>query len=310
MKKVIKSPHFKRTMALAAALVILLALLILYTRPLLAPEIKVNLAADKANIDEEQNTFDLESSTSQIGEGVRASSFLVFDETNSQVLASKNPKSPVAIASITKLMTAYVVQKHGDLNDNWAIDQNSTHTVRPLLGLTIGDQVKVVHLVNAMLIGSANDAASALGAYLANTTGKPAIELMNGEAKALGMNSTHYENPIGFDSEQNYSNAEDLLILLRNIKDNKLFTDLERKQSYAFTSNTGKNYAISATNTLISGDPELHAIKTGFTDQAGGAMITAVERGDKRYIIIVLGSPNREEDTKRIKTNIFKTITE
>jgi len=163
-------------------------------------------------------------------------------------------------------------------------------------------------LFNSMLIGSANDAAQALGAYLTNAHSQPMISIMNETAQELGMDSTHYAGPIGFDSDQNYSTASDLKLLVEQVRSLPLLSALDRKESYSFVSETGHAYSIRATNTLLAGDPEIHAIKTGFTDEAKGAMITAVYHDNKKFVIIVLGSTQREQDTKLLKSQVIAAL--
>lgn len=301
---------FKRTIILILSLILICGAIFLFTRPMLAPGFDSQTLGigDGSGSDNSDNTFSGSDEIGDIGKDVKADSFLIFNEESGEVIAAKNPKTVLAIASITKLMTAYVVQKYGSLEDVWAIGPDSTNEIRPVLGLKIGDRVKIQDLVNSMLIGSANDAASALGEYITDTKDKSVVEIMNDEAKKLGMHSTHYENPIGFDSEQNYSSAEDLKLLLDTIRTISLFTDVDRKQSYAFTSENGENYSVKATNTLIADDPEIHAIKTGFTDEAGGAMINAIYHQNIKFVIIVLGSSDREGDTKLLKQQVIKKL--
>lgn len=302
--------QLRKTGLLLGALIILSVAIFAFTQPMLAPGFDIrNFSSSSTEPSIDNNVFSLNSPHENDLQQIQATSFLVFEELSGKVLASKNPQTPVAIASITKLMTAYVVQKHGDLEAIWAIDSLSTHDIRPILGLNEGDRVKIKDLVNAILIGSTNDAASALGQYITTTQNIPIAELMNREAKNLGMESTHYENPIGFDSEQNYSTAADLQLLLLTIRPLPLFSSIDRKQSYSFTSEGGTLYSAKATNTLLSQDPEIHAIKTGYTDEAGGAMITAIYHGDIKFIIIVLGSPNREQDTLLLKEAMIKSLT-
>ncbi len=312
MKRVVKSKHFQRGALFLVSLLILVGVIFVFTRPLLAPESGDNSLKNASNLNAELENSTFQTNNDEllpqgIGEGVQANSFLVYDELTGTTLAAHNPNAPVAIASLTKLMTAYTVQKYGQLDDEWVIASTSKIGVRPVLGLETGDKVVVKDLVDAMLVGSANDAASSLGEYLQSATKQPAIKTMNQEAKQLGMTSTNYENPIGFDSEQNYSTAADLKKLLVVIRPIKLFTDIDRKQSYSFTSELGKTYSVKATNTLLAGDEEIHAVKTGYTNEAQGAMITAIVHNDKRFIIIVLNSPDREGDTKLLKSQVLKT---
>lgn len=302
----------KRGGLLFIALLALLAGVFLFTRPMLAPgdeseEVMRRLDPSSRNVGETYNT---DATNNGVGENVKASSFLIFDETTGQVIAERKPDTPVAIASLTKLMTALVTEKYGKLNDVWEINATSQIRINPVLGLKLGDRVMISDLIDSMLIGSANDAAATLGAYVTATSGTEVTQLMNKEAKNLGMDSTHYENPIGFDSEQNYSTANDLKKLLDKIRTNPLFSSIDRKLSYSFTSETGQTYSIKATNTLLAKDPEIHAIKTGFTDEAGGAMITAIHTDKQKFVIIVLGSENREQDTLLLKSQVLNTATQ
>lgn len=301
---------FKRSILLILVLIALCAGIFLFTRPLLAPGFNTGNFADTNSVDETiaDNTFSIGPEFDEVGQGVRANSFLIYNEETGETIVSKNPETALAIASLTKLMTAYVVQKYGNLDDSWAIDNQSTNDIRPILGLAVGDKVKVRDLFNSMLIGSANDAAQALGQYMTQTKDQSVVETMNSEARSLGMNSTHYENPIGWDSEQNYSTAEDLKLLLDEIQPISLFTDIDREQSYSFISELGNSYSVKSTNKLLATDPEIHAIKTGFTDEAGGAMITAVYHKNLKFVIIVLGSTNREADTQLLKEQVIRKI--
>ncbi len=298
-----------RTITMIVTLIGFALIVLIFTRPLLAPDSGSDAVLKHDDAGSDESVFNTIEGSGPIGEGVQADSFLIFDESTGTVIASRKPDTPVAIASLTKLMTAYTVQKHGNLDDSWAITSENIIDIRPLLGLRVGDKVLVRDLVSGMLVGSANDAAAALGSYITQTTGIPAHEVMNAEAKLLGMHSTHFENPIGFDSEQNYSNANDLMLLVQKIRNIELFTSIDRNQSYSFTSAAGQKYFIKATNTLLQAEPDLHAIKTGFTDEAGGAMITAVRKEGRGFVMIVLSSPDREADTLRLKEQVLGTIT-
>lgn len=294
---------------LLVALLGLLGIVFVFSEPTHAPSLDLDKQMDSSEVkNPTENTFITLSESTKIGEGVIADSFLIYDENSGAVIATKNPDTAVAIASITKLMTAYVIQKYGSLEDTWAINNASTNNINPVLGLVPGDIVKIEDLTKAMLIGSANDAAQALGLYLTTAQNKSAIELMNDEAELLGMDSTHYENSIGFDSEQNYSTANDLKILVSKTRSLPLFSGIDRKTSYSFVSQTGRSYSVKATNTMLSTDSEIHAVKTGFTDEAKGAMIIAVKHEDKNFVVIVLGSTKRELDTKILKQQVIEAI--
>ncbi len=285
------------------------ALIFAFTQPMLAPSFEFKRNSEPENDPGKIFTEDQNGNVNpQVGENIKAQSYLIYDETTGKVLAARNPKTPTAIASITKLMTAYVTQQYGNLEDVWTITTESNINISPVLGLKVGDKVIVKDLVDAMLIGSANDAAATLGAYVSSVAKQPMIGLMNKESINLKMDSTHYENPIGFDSEQNYSSAADLKLLLDVVRPMPLFSKIDRKQSYSFTSELGNAYSVKATNSLLATDSEIHAIKTGYTDEAGGAMITAIYHDSYKFVMIVLGSTDREADTKLLKTQMLASL--
>lgn len=240
---------------------------------------------------------------------VKAISYLVYDEKTGTVLAERAPQNPVSIASLTKLMTAHLVLKYGQLSDTVTVQGKNVLNINPVLGLTAGDKVLVEDLLYSILIGSANDAAVSLGAYLETKQPLPIAQLMNNEADSLEMFGTQFNNPIGFDSDTNYSSAEDMKILIERLRQEIDFQTFNRSNAYSFLSLNNKNFGIRATNKLIASHPDIYAIKTGFTDDALGAMVTSVEPANKpeqSFVIIVLQSPGREQDTLTIKNEIMK----
>lgn len=235
---------------------------------------------------------------------VKAASFLAYDAISGQALAEKSPKQKLPIASLTKLITAYVVYQNLDLNEVITITNKPLTTTSPALNLKPGDQVLALDALNAMLVGSANDAAEVLAQATEKRTKKAFVQLMNETGQSLGMIGSHFDNPLGFDSEQNYSNAEDLSKLVDAVKTLPAFKVLGRKTEYAFRSLLGNRYFINSTNKLISRDPAIYAVKTGFTETAQGSLITQDDIAGKLVVIIVIGSPEREADTLKLKSAI------
>jgi len=239
---------------------------------------------------------------------VKAKSFLVYDVASGATLAQFNEAFPLPIASLTKLMTAYVVYQNSSLStDVVTISQKDKVEITPVLGLLENDHIKSIDLFNSMLIGSANDAAQTLANYVGQELNLPFVELMNQEAVRLGMKDSHFSNPIGFDSETNYSTAADLQKLVNVVERYRTFALVGRERSYDFISDDGNKYYIKATNKLLGGDPEISAIKTGYTDEAQGAMITQINHLGHKFIIIVLGSSDREGDTLHLKRAILES---
>lgn len=239
---------------------------------------------------------------------VTAQSYLVFDLNSGQELLHKNSTQKLAIASLTKLMTALAAYNNANLNGTVIISEKDTLNIKPDLGLVLGDEVKALDIFNSMLVGSCNDAALALADFTAQASDNNFIALMNRQAKELGMLNSNFSNPMGFDSRGNYSTAEDLKVLITATQRLSAFTDLGRRSIYKFSGTAGKTYSTLTTNTLIKRHPDIQAIKTGFTDEASGAMATKVSLAGHQIVILVLDSQNRESDTLKLKAAITSSF--
>lgn len=231
---------------------------------------------------------------------ISAQSALVF-ALNGPVLYSYNPSDRLPIASLTKLMTALVVMDDPRYSQSITITDADHVSINPVLHLKNGDQVKPVNLVQAMLVGSANDAALTLANHF-NTPDKTFIQLMNEKAEALGMSGTHYSTPIGFDDPGNYSSVIDLQKLINAALPILPFSETDHADSYSFNSivspgQTPTHYSINATSYLPDGNPGIAVLKTGFTDDAKQAMVAESEIQNHEIISIVLESNNRDSDT-------------
>lgn len=236
---------------------------------------------------------------------VKAKSFLVYDAKTGYILTLKNSDQPVAIASITKLMTGLVVYENiSSFKQTINISSNDIFEVEPVLNLKIDDQIEAGDLFYAMMVGSANDAALALANFVESYYNKPFVDLMNETSKRIGMKDTHFSNPLGFDSESNYSTAADLQKLVQETKKYQAFSLTGKNQNYTFSSVLGNEYSVKATNKLTKDNEDLFAIKTGFTNLAQGAMITEVKNNNNNFVIIVLDSQDREQDTLILASEI------
>ncbi|MBI5530927.1 MAG: D-alanyl-D-alanine carboxypeptidase [Candidatus Doudnabacteria bacterium] len=232
---------------------------------------------------------------------ISAKSFLVFDLATGQELMQKNTTQKLSIASLTKLLTGLVAYKNTDLNANFTVYHRDTSGIKPVLGLVPGDEVKALDVFNAMLIGSCNDAALTLADFTTRSTQTNFIDLMNAEAKNLGMASSNFSNPMGFDSQYNYSTAADLKILITETEKLAAFANLGRRTEYEFSGKLNSAYSTVATNKLLKNHPDILAIKTGFTEGSGGAMATKVKKNNREIVILVLSSGDREGDTLKLK---------
>lgn len=237
-----------------------------------------------------------------------AKSISVFDLGSGTDIYSKNQNQELPIASLTKLMTALVVYRNAKLDENSIILEADRVSISPALGLIAGDTVKLQDLFNAMLVGSDNDAALALANYVERKTSRKFVTLMNEMAQKLSMKTTRFSNPLGFDSSYNFSSAQDLKLLVKETQQYTAFTSLSRTSRFTFKGNLGYTYKTTTTNKLITKYKDVFAVKTGFTENAGGSMITKVEKDGHRIILIVISSDNREQDTLLLRNQVLEKI--
>ncbi|MDD5383532.1 MAG: D-alanyl-D-alanine carboxypeptidase [Gallionella sp.] len=223
-----------------------------------------------------------------------AKSYLLYDYTSSQVLVNQNADARMEPASLTKLMTAYLVfdaLKHGTLLP----EQNLTvpvAAVRNISGesrmlLKAGQSVTVGELLRGLIVQSGNDAAVTLALNIAGSEAG-FVDLMNREAKRLGMNNTHFVNPVGLPDAQHYSSASDLALLAAAIvRDYPQHYALFGLRDYTFNNVTQANR-----NRLLWIDPYADGLKTGHTETAGYCLVGSVKRDNRRLISVLLGVPS------------------
>jgi D-alanyl-D-alanine carboxypeptidase (penicillin-binding protein 5/6) len=228
---------------------------------------------------------------------IAARSWLLLDATSGQVLASQNPNARVEPASLTKIMTAYLVfeaikDKKLDLNqminvsvNAWKVDRSSSKMfIDPVTPVKIND------LLYGLMVQSGNDAAVALAEAVAGDEATFAV-LMNREAEHMGLKSTHFSNPHGLPSPDNYSTAQDLSILAwHEIVDYPEFYKIDSVKEFTYNKITQQNR-----NRLLWLDPTVDGLKTGHTDGAGFCMIASAKRpngtsGERRLISVVMGT--------------------
>lgn len=239
---------------------------------------------------------------------ISAKAFLVADADTFEVLMEKQAGQNLPIASLTKIMTALLAYELLDVNQYYQISSDDNFSVQPVLHLRSQDSVKVLHLIEATLVCSANDAAKALAHAVERNTQRGFVNLMNEKAAELNLLNTHFSNPLGFDSDNNYSTASDLLTLSARIQKLAVFKNLGRRKTVSFVSQNGFTYSCGATNKLIAKDPTIEVVKTGFTDRAKGSMIAKINRQGRSVLIIILGSEQRETDLLKLADLTFQNF--
>lgn len=237
---------------------------------------------------------------------VNASSFLVYDQATGEILLEKKSDQKLSIASLTKLLTALLTYENLDLGSIITISLEDINVKdAPRLNIKVGESVKTEDLFNSMLVGSNNDAALTLANQVVKKTGKPFRETMNEKALELGMSNSSFTNALGFDSQNNFSTAQDLRRLIDHVSKLAAFSNLGKTLVYEFKTEEGRIIKTKNTNKLLSTNPEIEAIKTGFTPNAKGSMAVKLKAFDRNIVIIVIGSANREKDIISLKNMVL-----
>lgn len=221
---------------------------------------------------------------------IGAKSYLVVDGNTGHELASLDPDTALAPASLTKLMTAYAIfralqENQIALDDQVTVSETAWRTPGSRMFIEVGTRVAVQDLLLGMIVQSGNDASVALAEHVAGTESVFA-DVMNQYAAALGMHSSHFENATGLPGEQHYSTARDLATLARAIINE--FPDYYRW--YSVREFEYNNINQSNRNSLLWRDSTVDGMKTGHTDDAGYCLVSSAKRDGMRIVSVVLGT--------------------
>ena len=223
---------------------------------------------------------------------IDASAYILQDYHTGKVLAENNADAKLAPASLTKIMTVYVIFRelangHLHLDDTVSISEKAWKTSGSRMFVELGNQVKVEDLLKGVIIQSGNDASVALAEHIGGNE-ETFAEMMNQHAIRLGMTNSHFKNSDGLPVEDHYTSARDLAILTAALI--KEFPDYYRwfsQKEFTFNKITQQNR-----NKLLSRDESVDGVKTGFTDDAGYCLVASALREDMRLISVVMGAKN------------------
>ncbi len=227
-----------------------------------------------------------------------AKSYLLLDFHSGQTLAEANADEKSEPASLTKLMTAYVVFRelaagHIALTDQATISKKAWRTPGSRMFVEVGKKVSLEDLLKGMIIQSGNDASVAIAELVAGSEDTFA-EMMNHEAKRLGMKNTHFTNSTGLPDKALYTTARDLAILTHHL----IREFPEHYSWYSVRKFTYNDITQYNRNKLLWRDASVDGVKTGYTESAGYCLITSAKRSGMRLIAVVLGTESVEMRTK------------
>lgn len=219
-----------------------------------------------------------------------ATAYLLIDANSGKVLAEKNSDQPLPPASITKLMTSYIVSAEIErgaisLSDLVPVSVTAWKKGGSKMFIREGTQVPVIDLMKGMIIQSGNDATIALAEYIAGSE-NAFVDVMNQQAALLGMTNTQFKNATGWPEEGHYSTARDIALLTKALI--KEFPESYKLYSQEYFSYNGINQANR--NKLLFRDKTVDGVKTGHTDEAGYCLVSSSERDGMRLVSVVLGT--------------------
>jgi D-alanyl-D-alanine carboxypeptidase (penicillin-binding protein 5/6) len=219
-----------------------------------------------------------------------AKSAIVMEASTGDVLFARDADDHRSIASTTKLMTVLVALRRDDLDDIFSAIDYHASAAESQIGLVPGERMSVRDLLRAALLPSANDAAATLAVGTMGST-RAFVREMNTRARALGLDNTHYGNPVGLDDPDNYSSARDLAklaIALRHFEFFRRTTDLPR----ATLRSGARTRTVVNRNTLVRRIDDVNGVKTGRTSRAGYVLVGSATRDGVTVVSAVLGEPS------------------
>lgn len=247
---------------------------------------------------------------------INAKGHILIDFHTGKVISEENADMQLAPASLTKMMTSYIIGKEiatGNIKttDKVTISKNAWATGNPvfkgssLMWLEVGTQVSVDELNQGIIVASGNDACVAMAEHIAGSESAFA-DLMNAYAEQLGMSSSYFENSHGLDSSEHVTTPRDMATLgtalIRDVPDEYV---LYKQKSYTFNNIKQHN----RNDLLWDRSMNVDGIKTGHTSQAGYSLVTSATKGDMRLVSVVMGTESeraRKVESKKLLNYGFR----
>ena len=240
---------------------------------------------------------------------INAKAFILIDVNSGKIIAEKNSEEKLPPASLTKMMTLYVISsalrnEQIHLTDNVRISHEAWQIGGSRMFVKEGQQVTVEELLKGIIVDSGNDACVAMAEHLGGSE-QGFADIMNQEAQALGMTSSHFTDSTGLPDPNHYTTAKDLAILGRAlVKDFPEYYASYKQKWFSFNGIRQPNR-----NRLLWRDSQVDGIKTGHTSEAGFCLVASASHDDMRILSVVLGSPTdtaRADDSERLLNYGFR----
>ena len=223
-----------------------------------------------------------------------ARSATLYQPETKNFLFMKNANQRLPMASTTKIMTALVAIENSDFNESVLIESNSVGIEGSSAYLKEGDVLSMEELLYALLLQSANDAATAIAYYIGGSI-EGFADIMNERARTLGLTDTHFTNPHGLDNPEHYTTAKELAIIAGEAMKNDLFRKIVSTDRRIFATEERSRTYINHNKLLRLYDGCI-GVKTGFTKKSGRCLVSAAEKDGLLFISVTLDAPNDWND--------------
>ncbi|MCK0743823.1 D-alanyl-D-alanine carboxypeptidase family protein [Chromohalobacter nigrandesensis] len=238
-----------------------------------------------------------------------ATAWVLMDADSGKILVEHNAEKELPPASLTKMMTAYIVEReidseNIDANDEVTISENAWRTGGSRMFLNPGTKVSVDDLLRGVVIQSGNDASVALAEHIAGSEDAFA-DLMNQQASRMNLKHTHFMNPTGLPHDDHYASAHDLAVIAQHIIED--YPD--HYEVYSEKYFTWNDIRQPNRNRLLWRDPNVDGLKTGHTEAAGYCMVASAKKDDTRLVAVVMGTDSdeaRAQETQKLLSYGFR----
>jgi D-alanyl-D-alanine carboxypeptidase len=227
---------------------------------------------------------------------ISAKSAILIDAESLEVLYQKNAFTKLPMASTTKIMTALIALESGDVHRQVKIDPRALGTEGSSIYLEKDETLSMRELVYALLLASANDAATALAIHVCGSV-EAFAERMNDIARSLGLRNTHFVNPHGLHDSDHYTTAYELALITREAARNDIFRKITSTQRTVIRRDSKESARLLVNhNRLLSSYGGCFGVKTGFTKTSGRCLVSAAERDGMTFIAVTLDAPDDWND--------------
>ncbi|KGK89057.1 D-alanyl-D-alanine carboxypeptidase [Clostridium sp. HMP27] len=237
---------------------------------------------------------------------INARAYIALDVNSKSVLVENNSEIIMPMASTTKILTALVALKYGDLDKKIEISKRSAGIQGSTVGYSKGEKISLLELIYGLMLRSGNDAAIAIAEGISGSV-EEFVKVMNEYALNLGLIDTHFYSPHGLDNEEHYTTAYDMALITSEAKKSDIFNRIVRSKQV-----DGNAYGFSRSynniNKILWLMPFADGVKTGYTGQAGKCLVTSADFKGHEIVIVVFNAPERWKETIKIFNYIEKNF--